>query len=457
MTGVLRVALPLLTGSLGLMRQSPWTDELFTLHLARLGWAEGIWRGLSTNSLPLHPMLAWAATLGGESLLGGRLLSLAAFVLATLLVARVAGRLGGPRAGRAAWLLCALSPVLVWHAQDARAYTLVVLAVAGLLDAWLDLREGQSRTACWRPGAWALAGLLLHVYFAPAVLAVGLALLAERPAAWRRALAGLVLAGLLALPCWYLLVTGSEGLPAGYQKPVGPESLGYASLTIGAGYAVGPTPIALHGPEPMAALRRAWPPVVAALAAFWIPALILLIVAWRTRRAERVALGAGLLLAILIPFCAASAVPGVTFNPRYVLPGLPFLIIGMALGLARLPRRVAGALLALLLLVGVTGLVRQHQLPEYGKEDYAGVARWIERNVPADEPVFAAPSPTLLGCLLPGRELGLLTREALAGHTGNRSWFVLNRAWDADPDGSLRRGLPPEPTARLHGFEVYAR
>jgi len=62
----------------------------------------------------------------------------------------------------------------------------------------------------------------------------------------------------------------------------------------------------------------------------------MLAIAWRDHGRLRLLIFAGLACAVLVPFSAAGASSGLTLNPRYMLPGLPFLVLGMSLGLARL-------------------------------------------------------------------------------------------------------------------------
>ena len=83
--------------------------------------------------------------------------------IALVPVVYVAGRdLAGRRAGLIAALLAACNPFLVWHSQDARSYSLLVLFVAGTIAALAGER-------LWWWAAMAIGALLSH-YFALFVL-----------------------------------------------------------------------------------------------------------------------------------------------------------------------------------------------------------------------------------------------------------------------------------------------
>lgn len=134
----------------GLTTSPLWTDEAFSLWMARHSWG-GIWDW--TWRLDAHPPLyylllhLWLVL--GDRVVVLRALSAAAGA-ATIPVAYLLGRaIGGARLGLLTALLLALSPFNVWYGQEARMYPFLMLeATVALLGLVLLLREPRPR------GAW---------------------------------------------------------------------------------------------------------------------------------------------------------------------------------------------------------------------------------------------------------------------------------------------------------------
>lgn len=116
--------------------QSYWIDEGLTVKYANLSLPE-LWHALQTVRAvpPLYHVLTlyWAALLGaGEFSL--RFLSLIFSLLAVLFIYRLGKSLGGFWLGFVAAFLFAISPYQIWHAQDARNYSM--LTAASLMSMW---------------------------------------------------------------------------------------------------------------------------------------------------------------------------------------------------------------------------------------------------------------------------------------------------------------------------------
>lgn len=181
-----------------------WIDEAHTVELVRRDFAGMLSEGASRGEPPLYFVLAWgwAKVFGtGEAALR----SLPALLgTATVPVAYLAAReLVSRRAAMIAGALAAVSPLLVWHAQDARPYALVILL--GGLSFLFFARALRDRGA--RPLVlWALTSALAmsaHYVAVLLVAAEALWLLATAPAGRRAAataVGGVALAGAALVP-----------------------------------------------------------------------------------------------------------------------------------------------------------------------------------------------------------------------------------------------------------------
>jgi 4-amino-4-deoxy-L-arabinose transferase-like glycosyltransferase len=172
--------------------QSFWLDESFTVDLVNRSFGDMLSGVASTESTPpLYYALAWLwAKLFGDGEAGLRSLSALFGTLAVPVAWRAAREwFASPRAGLIAAALVAFNPFFVWYSQEARSYSLLVLAAAlTLLFLGRALRERTARAfALW---ALAAALALLTHYFAAFLLvpeAVLLVWATRERAAWAAA------------------------------------------------------------------------------------------------------------------------------------------------------------------------------------------------------------------------------------------------------------------------------
>jgi len=147
------VALLVLTGAGAALRfatlgqQSYFYDEAVTAAMTDGSLAD-VFRGIvdTESTPPLYYFLAWiwAHAVGSEE---AQLRSLSA-IAGTLVVpvAFIAGRVASTvRIGLAAAALAAVSPMLIWYSQEARAYSLLALAGGASFVAFLLARQDPSR------------------------------------------------------------------------------------------------------------------------------------------------------------------------------------------------------------------------------------------------------------------------------------------------------------------------
>ena len=167
-----------------LPRQSVWYDEAIASDNVSGAFSEVLPITRSRNSSPiLYPLALWAVQKPGISTFSIRVLPAAASVLTVAVMLFLLPRLGVNRwAAFLAALLATLSVASIYHAQDAREYSidalLAVLLIAGLL--WY-LRDGKKVLLCV---ALFVAPLLQYglVLFAGAVLVAAIVLPRSSPA-----------------------------------------------------------------------------------------------------------------------------------------------------------------------------------------------------------------------------------------------------------------------------------
>src|SRR4051794_28365748 len=155
------------------------------------GWQESAYRP------PGWPGALWATwSVTGRDLLDARLVEAAVGAAAAVLVAVLARRLFGGRAGLAAGLLAALSPLALAVGASLESQTLFTALVPGGAVTALEARRWAS--VRWAIAAGALAGLAALTRTNGLLVAGAIAVLAAPAAARGRARAGPALAALLA-------------------------------------------------------------------------------------------------------------------------------------------------------------------------------------------------------------------------------------------------------------------
>jgi hypothetical protein len=290
----------------------------------------------------LHTLLLALAHAGGargEGLVAFAVLLGACFYLASLpLAARIAGRLAGPREGRLAGALVALSGPVVWGYLYGSDIALFLFLALLLLERWLALGAGGS------PGGFALAGVLLALARPeglPIALALAVASLWRGPASrrdrlwpWLPVAAGLLVLGLqrALTGAWLSTSVAEKSLWPNYG-PV--ETLAAASkygVDVLRGLLLG-----LYPPDTAIGFARGE-------ASFFFPPLALVLVLLAVvRPPEAVAFPARVwlaLVAFVFALTGANVFMGVHFN-RYLMWAFPGLLAFAAAGLGFLTRLVA--------------------------------------------------------------------------------------------------------------------
>lgn len=362
-------------------------------------------------------------------------------------------RLGGGPAAWSACLLYAFAPVAFFYSLEGRMYAMVGCLVLALT--WLTLRLADGGRPAWVEALWVVAsaaGLLTHYFFAfPWAACVGWLVWVWKGG--RRRLAGLTAVTCVLVAPWYAQVpaslarwrvtgdwlSGALTWPDALLQPVQlAASLLGARSDLG-GWEYGNVALLLILAAVVLLLARS-----GAARAMFAPPLVLLWACWT-------AASLGPLVFDLARQTTTSTIP------RYYVPGLPAAVLLGALAINQLPRRLAGAMLAAVLLTWLPGTRKVVRAPvPRPNEPYTvldrrleawarpgdvilvhsfpsgvvGVARYLERDVPVVAWVTqlgTRRTPADLERVLRGRRrVALATIHA--GSTGDpvRPWLEAN-------------------------------
>jgi hypothetical protein len=342
LTGIVVVAA--LLRLVGLGSRSLWLDEGGEYDAVRGSLGHLFRRVVNRESTPpLSYVYEWLCTkVIGTSEFALRL-PFALLGIALVPVMYLAARsLGGRRAGLIAAALAACNPMLVWHAQDARSYTLLALLLTGTVAA-------LARGRLWWWAGLAAAALATH-HFAIFVVAPEAAWLlrARGRAAWRH----------IALPAVALIPLAALAVPQSGDRSswIAGISLATRLAQIPAGF--------LEGYQLPRAAGAALGVVL--LAAF-APALL---AAWRSP-AGRLMLALG---AIVVALPLAGVAVGQDFLlHRNVIGALVALTIAAAIGFDRLRFGLPVVVGVCAIWVAIT--IATAGDPKFRREDWRGAAR----------------------------------------------------------------------------------
>jgi mannosyltransferase len=367
---------------------------------------------------PLYYVLAWGwARVFGASEFGLRSLSALAGILTVPVVYATAIRLAGRKAGVIAGFLVALSPVLVWFSQEARAYALAtllssitLLCVIGFLD---------DRDPRWLAG-WAFsagAGLATH-YFVAFVVAPELGWLLWSS---RRDRGVIAASAVVAIVAAALVPLALAQRGTGHVDYISHGSLGTRLVQVPKQFLIGYASPGQAVTGTIAALL-----VVAACAGA--------VVARRANVLLPLTVG---LAGVLVP--VALALLGVDFvNTRNLLPALPPLLIVVAIGFAELepwPLAFALGLVFLAVVVLVDADAR------YQRDNWRAVSRALRPAAAVPRALVVSPGSGLIPLEAYQRRL-----RRLAGSAGVSELDVIGIAPHATGAGV---GAPPRPRGPL--------
>lgn len=206
-TGILLLAILLIglaARGIGITSESLWCDEISSLNHIEQDFPAFF---DSLLNVDVHPPLYFVLLRGwcrlfGSTALSARLLSLVLGLLCLPAAFSLGRRLLDERAGLMAALFLALSPIHVFYAQEARAYTLLALLVLLAVHALIDALE-KDRLRDWALLAlWNTALLYTHYTALAFILCEAAAAVISRPsrAAYAKLALSLLLSALLFAP-----------------------------------------------------------------------------------------------------------------------------------------------------------------------------------------------------------------------------------------------------------------
>ncbi len=301
-----------------------WSDEIFTLEMARRP-AAGIVEALRLDSgPPLHYLAAHLALLPspkpGPADVLVRLMSLLAFALHIPLFLAIGRRMSSPEAGRLAAIVFALAPLSIYYSSEGRAYLMASLLVLSAFALALPLRDYESPSV---PRAVALglaAGAAFLTHYMALFPLCGLGWFVLLGGAGRKKLRNLAVAALVAG------LTVSSWIPIGLGQPRASMAWsGDQTLASRLGHFL--VNLVFGAPADFAGWRRATLVVLAACALAWV---VFASVAARARAAARLPMG-GFLLATIVPIAIVHALTNAVLLPeRTALLLLPFAALFVA-------------------------------------------------------------------------------------------------------------------------------
>jgi len=283
------------TARIAFLAEKPlWSDEIFTLTLARQPAAEIVEALRLDSGPPLHYVLARLVLLPlgaspGPSDIAVRILSLAASLLHLPLLVLVARRLGRPEAGLPAAALYALFPIAVDYAAEGRAYAIASLLVLAAFERALALRE-QPTAGRAVALAFATGGAVLFHYLALFPVAGLAALFPSSTGRTRRLLTAAGGGGALLFLPWLPVALRQPSASMAWSREA-PFAMAPLHLPVNLGFGISPLSggLALLVPLSLlvlgAALFAAWRSAFRPVAAVFLAGVSLLLLAHLVLRA----------------------------------------------------------------------------------------------------------------------------------------------------------------------------
>ena len=432
-------------------------DEAVSIYLARMPLAQMVRWTASDVQPPLYYLLlkGWVLV-AGASEFSLRFLSLLFSVTAVALVYALGKAILSANAGAVAALVAAINPWYIWHAQDARMYSLLLalsLLSTYLLLRWLRRPAPNRVPLLLALSAACVAALYTH-YLAAALFVYhfGLVLLqGQCGRSWsplRQYLARVAMpAALLYLPWLPVVFRTYQSDTSYFQGPPKLDEILRKALT--AVFVGGPGETVIENEGLRLALLLA------------LALALLLALGWRRWRGQETVLLGMLFVPAALIFALLSVVP--KFNVRYLMPASIAMPLLWAAGVSGTWERrssisrLAAVLASLLLVLGSGYAIgSMYWDARLTRADFRSAVRSITADMKADEtvllcsghlyPVWQYYAPTVPYVALPATRVLSVSQRlnldvsrdlnvALAGKRG--AWLLLWQDAVADPMGAV--------------------
>jgi hypothetical protein len=423
--------------------QSIWLDEAATMHLVRRGLAGMLSHLPGTESTPpLYYVLVWAWTrVFGSGPVGFRSFSVLVGT-ATIPVAYAVARRISVRAGLWCALLAAVSPILFYYSQEARAYGLLILLSSAAFVEWQRALEDSSRRGLAAWTALSILALLTH-YFAVFPIIPEAAVLGVR-LGWRR----------LVVPGAALLVAGAALLPLAISQRSAELTNWITAASLVSRFAQVPKVFltGLYSPGELYSTAVALLLAAAAVVLLWRCADA------RQRRLARDFATVGV-VALAVPTVLGFTHALDVVNGRNMLEAwMPWAaLVAGGIAVAR-PGWLGASIGAGMCVIFVAVIVATEAIPSYQRDDWRGVARSLSHLGAGSRVVVTGSSGVIpLSIYLPSvRELktgSVRTREV--DFVSLRTPRTARAPSPPSPPREAPPGFSPAPGVRTSTYAVY--
>lgn len=439
----------------GLDTQDIWGDEAFSIAISQSPLRDSLF--MESNPPLYFLLLRGARALWGSSVFGLRFVSVVCTLQTVALVGRIAYTVA-PRSHSYALLAAAMSPLLIYYAQEARMYGPLLVGSALSVLAFLQLLGGK-RTAVWwlLYGIGSLVAIFSHYYAFSILLGEGLLsliwLIRRREwAFFGRKL--LVWAGMAALFMPFFL---QHRLYWGEQTTLRMVEWSLPNL-----FQIGRRTFVALGAGTTISAEQQW--------LGWLVVLLACLGAvWQARR-NGWAVGL-LLVTVLSGVVFAWALTPLLpfFWERYLLGILPAFLALVGIGIASAEQwhpSASPALAAGIIAISIVPTWQYHTQPQYVKGGYGQAMRFIEARAAAEDVILlnGPLQASLFDYYRPKNVDGqIIDRAALLNSAESDAFFAsaiadARRVWlvasgdprEYDPDGTAAAWLAQNGSFALH-------
>lgn len=364
-------------------RKGLWYDEITSVQLAEQSW-HTVWRSVTTYemNMGLYNIILWAwlRTGGGDGY--ARLPSVAFAVASVPLVWLSARRLFGARVAHTAALLLAVSGFFVEYAQEARAYSLLLLAVAVSMYAVVRIIETPAQRWVIVFIAATVVGVYAHFFMALVTAAElgSLAILPQKKVHWKWLAPGLGALTVLLIPLALHLRSKGGSQIAGFP-PLHPREIARVGKVL------------VGGREGVPKDRNSWAdPRLELLALEGLAVVAFYATGYRAIRQRSSDAWSYLLVGscFALPFVVSIFISYTlqpVFEARYFIVSLPPLVIMVGVAVERwLTTRWALVTVALTLLLSCASLARWYGHDQ--KEEWRPAVTTVLAGAPPGEAIF---------------------------------------------------------------------